>query len=152
MTTTMMFIPINGGPIPNSAFFAVLAVAGGLYYSLYRRELGRVDFKLKPNRYDTAFDVQLKKRNFAQTVSVEHNNVECMKNKGYHNILESENYRRNTYSFRGQDMSKDRLINACIECDTNTVVHYKYKNPIFGGTKHVTKTFKWKDYYQDRIK
>jgi hypothetical protein len=152
MTTMMMFIPINGAPIPNSALFAMLAAAGGLYYSLYRRQLGRVDFKLKPNRYDTAFDVQLKKRNFAQTVSVEHNNVDCMQNKGYHNILESENYRRNMYSFRGEDMSKDRIINACIECDANTVVHYKYKNPIFGGTKHVTKTFKWKDYYQDRIK
>ncbi len=143
---------MGGGP---SALFAMIAVSGGLCYTIYRQTNGRVEFKLKPDKHDVAFDLQLKKRNFATIVRAKHDNIDCMFKKGYYGFSNNNitgRSDRHTYSFLSKDMSKDRLIDACIECDVSTEVHYKYKRPLFGGTKHVKKTFKWADYYQDRIK
>ncbi len=108
--------------------------------------------------------VKIRKQNYPSVKKITHKNIEGLKEKGYtiynytdnytlrydhiwHNIIDIST----KYYLKNIDITKDKLIEDCKECDVYTEIIYNY-NTIFGNEKQAIKKLYWSKHYVEELK
>lgn len=173
--TYPIFIPMHfggGGRGPSSKKEALLllsvygAAISVFMYLLHINTSPRFQLKvIQKNNYSG--QVYIRERNYPHIRKITNKNIECLKNKGYYvnekvdkysissywdNIAYLETINQsNRYLPKTIELSKEKLISNCKECDVYTEIIYDYDS-IFGNEKQKKKKLYWHKYYKDELK
>ncbi len=126
------------------------------------------------NNYSADINIRISSREHPQILSINNKNIMCLKKKGYtvsdtttkdssygsiwDRIVLVETLANRDRCFPKTlgvteltELTKEKLINDCKECNVHTEIIYKYTN-IFGNETQEKKILHWDKHYVDQLK
>ncbi len=166
-----MFMPMHfggggGRPSNKKELFILLGIMGICIGGLSLLHLPSFQMKVtQKNNYSAQVDIR--RRNYPKIKRITNQNIDCLNKKGYsvHQGL-NKYYYSNTWNTIGYldtidrtnrrepkviELSKEKFISDCKECNVHTEIIYEYDS-IFGNEKQKKKKLYWHKYYKDELK
>lgn len=125
--------PMNRGGVDHRAdFFRVVIVSGIL--------LCYIHYELSPRFYSEIHDtkngkviIRINYKNYPNIKNYEHNNLECLKKKGY-NFIETSMFKREfDIDITKKDIDIKELLSDCKTCNVYSDIEYTYQPPLMDG-------------------
>lgn len=125
------------------------------YYLFIEYAICRPIYQMKMISGPHTAKVLIRRKKGGDVHKIKHKNIQKLIEKGYDINTEPNpiiNYKWNTIiTLQKENMTKEKLITDCKECDVYTTIVYGYDG-VFGNEKYDKKKLYWHKNYQEELK
>lgn len=159
---------MGGGKSASKGDLIGLLIVGGVVIAGFTAVTSpKVQMKVTQTVNNYSANIDIRRLNYPGIEKITNKNIDCLKQKGYsifdysqhsmingfwYNIVHLETIdKSNEYCPKAIELTKEKLIQDCKECDVYSEIIYKYDS-IFGNEKQKKLILHWHKCYQDELK